>query len=134
MSYKFINFVLTHPKAVAFRKYIKGAPCAEEHFYITLFHLPEAPVGKAPSHPVSSTSIWMYSASASLRCNASQRHSVCIAEVGTMASIRHESAFFFNKYYEHLDHVIMDCAEERIVHRNKFEYFRDCSKRIRSLV
>ena len=47
MSYAFVDFLFTNPKVIALRKYMKGAECAEEHFYITLYHLPEAPVGTA---------------------------------------------------------------------------------------
>ena len=126
MSYVFIHFILMHPKAIALRIYLKGVVLAEKHFYITLFHLPEAPVGKSPIHQISSTRIWMFSDNSHLKCNAAERHHVCIAGVGTMKSIHKSSTFFFNNYSEELDHIIMDCAEKRIVQKNIQEYSKDC--------
>jgi len=32
---------------------------------------------------------------------------------------------FFNKYFMEVDHVIMDCMEERLVKQNMLEYARD---------
>ena len=129
MSYAFTHFVLTHPKAIALRKYLKGALIAEEHFYVTLYHLPEAPVGEAPIHLISSSSIWLNSDYERQMCNAKIRHIICIAGVGTMKEVRGRANFFFNKYSEKVDHVIMDCAEKLIVQRNILEYSNDCSKR-----
>ena len=37
-------------------------------------------------------------------------------------------AFFQNKYFMELDHVAMDCMEERIVDMNKREYELECQK------
>ena len=125
MSYAFADFVLTHPKAIALRKYLKGALIAEEHFYITLYHLLEAPVGEAPIHLISSISIWFKSYAEIEMCNAAAQHNLCIAGVGTMQSIHGRAEFFFNKYHEEVDHVIMDCIEKLIVQRNILEYSND---------
>ena len=120
MTYAFANFVLR-----------KGSLNSEEHFYSTLFHLREAPVGKAPIEPTLSVSIWINDYSANIahermKCNGEERNEVCIAGVGTMKSINTSEAFFFNKYFARQDHVIMDCVEERIVARNRLEYSKDC--------
>ena len=130
MSYKFADFVLRHPKATALRKYIKGATSPEEHFYISLYHLPEAPIGEPPSDNLMtlSTSIWLFYPPALAKCNGTGRHGLCIAGVGTMKTISHRSAFFFNKYFEETDHVVMDCLEKRIVTRNKLEQQEDCTQ------
>lgn len=129
MSYNFTHFVLTHPKAISFRKYIKGSMSAEEHFYISLYHLPEAPIRETPSdvHTTLSTCIWMHYVPAQAQCNGRERHGLCIAGVGTMNTISNFSAFFFNKYLATDDHVVMNCLEERIVARNKLEQVKDCT-------
>ena len=44
-----------------------------------------------------------------------------------MKFISSAGEFFFNKYSENQDYVIMDCAEERIVEKNKLEFAKDCS-------
>ena len=129
MSYAFVDFALTHPKAIALLKYLKGANGAEEHFYITLYHLPEAPVGEATIHHISSSTIWTTSDDERRKCKATERHSICIAGVGTMKSVRGRAEFFFNKYSEEVDHVIMDCTEKAIVQRNILEYSSDCSRK-----
>ena len=128
MSYTFVDFLLTNPKAVALRKYIKGAESAEEHFYITLYHLPEAPVGIAPVHRNVISAIWVFSNASEHTCSATSQHHLCIAGVGTMKFINTAGEFFFNKYSENQDHVIMDCAEKKIVEKNKLEFTKDCSQ------
>ena len=105
--------------------------CAEEEFYVTLFHLPEAPIGNVPFHQASVGALWVYTNQARHECNAAVRHDVCLVGVGTMKMIGSRTEFFMNKYSEEHDHVIMDCAEKRIVERNKAEYIKDCSERKR---
>ena len=128
MSPAFIDFLFTHPKAIALRKYVEGAICAEEHFYVTLYFLPEAPVGIAPPvHEFSVHQIWMYTSAAHQICNDAVEHEMCIVGVGTMKFLLSGREFFINKYSENRDHVIMDCAEKRIVKKNILEYSKDCS-------
>ena len=127
MSSDFVDFLFTNAKAIALRKYMKGAECAEEHFYITLYHLPEAPVGNATVHRNVISAVWVFSNASHQTCSATVRNHLCIAGVGTMKFINSASEFFFNKYSENHDHVIMDCAEKRIVEKNKMEFAKDCS-------
>ena len=134
MSHAFIDFLFTHHKLIAFRKYVVGAQCAEEHFYITLFHLPEAPIGNAPFHKAAVGQIWVLSGATRLACDAAVRHDICVAGVGTMKLLHSRGEFFYNKYLEKEDHVIMDCAEKRIVEKNKLEYAKDCSENKTSFV
>ena len=130
MSFAFVDFLFTHPKANALRKYLEGAICAEEHFFISLYHLPEAPVGNAPFHQHSVYQMWTFTKESQQRCNGPMQHDMCIVGVGTMKSIRSMGVFFVNKYSENKDHVIMDCTERRIVEKNKMEYSKDCSKAV----
>ena len=108
---------------------MKGALRAEEHIYITLFHLPEAPIGNAPFHQRAIHQLWTaYKGAEQLR-NAAEQHGICIDGVGTMKWLYSRGEFFYNKYLEKKDHVIMDCTEKRIVAKNKLEYAKDCSTR-----
>ena len=38
----------------------------------------------------------------------------------------HQPTFFFNKYFMEMDHVVMDCMEQRLVEQNRREYENDC--------
>ena len=135
MSYSFTEFILTNFVAIALRKYIKGAGNAEEHFYASLFWLPEAPV-KEPdgeTHMRLTASIWESSPNSNLTCRGTFRNEVCIVGVANLNYIRGyqklKKHLFFNKYFSSQDHVIMNCVEEHLVRQNQLEYLKDCHQR-----
>lgn len=57
-----------------------------------------------------------------------QVHHVCIVTVSDLPQMVRKSPLFFNKYLDHIDHVVMDCAEERLIETNLREYREDCVK------
>ena len=131
MSYPFTKFILTHSKAIALRKYLKGAGNAEEHFYTTLFRLPQAPVEVAVEDRVALVaSIWEASSNSNVTCRGTFVHEVCILGVANLnylsKLLEQKSTFFFNKYFASQDHVIMNCLEEHLVRQNQLEYHNDC--------
>ena len=137
----FVSFLLTHEKAVALREYLKDVKIPEEHFYSTLYKLPDVPGGPPKQGivmPDVVACIWMYSDYAQHHqqelCKGNIVHHICILNSVDLPTVyskgvnAHHPAFFFNKYFMERDHVIMDCMEERIVKQNRLEYENDCLK------
>ena len=137
----FVSFLLTHEKAVALREYLKDVKTPEEHFYSTLYQLPDVPGGPPKQGTVMPnvvTCIWMFSDYAQHHqqelCKGNIVHHICILSSGDLHTVyskgvsAHRPTFFFNKYFMEWDHVIMDCMEERIVKQNRLEYENDCLK------
>ena len=135
MTYSFTEFILTNYMAIGFRNYIKGAGNAEEHFYISLFKLPQAPVEEANGYTRMrvTASIWESAPNSDVYCHGSFRNEVCIVGVAQLNRLRDylelKNHFFFNKYISRQDHVIMNCLEEYLVHQNRLEYQKDCLNR-----
>ena len=140
----FAHFLLTGEKAKDFREYLKDVQSPEESFYASLYHLPEAAF--YGGHPGNATtgmpripgwlesSIWLNHGNRSQEklnyCSGKVVHSLCIVNSGDIHRIYkralHWEHFFFNKYSMEEDHVVMDCMEERLIHRNINEYIHDC--------
>ena len=108
----------------------------EEHFYPTLFRIPGVPGGYNPRiHylPVMHC-IWLSNREGLKKsCNGSIVHDICIVNYADLPHVMNDtnngsSAFFHNKYFMELDHVAMDCMEERIVDINRREYALDCAE------
>lgn len=134
-SRTFVHFLLSNKKAIAFRKYLRDVYAPEEHFYSSLYCLPEAPGAKPPKSikvPTVDKSIWVSTASTRKRLCKSRMivHIICILSYADLPTLRKYAVlseyFFMNKYFMEWDHVIMDCMEEKLVERNKVEYRRDC--------
>ena len=77
-------------------------------------------------------SIWLAKLSPSdvlERCSGFKRHAVCIVAIGDLHRVYeigvNKNSLFFNKYFMEVDHVIMDCMEERLAKQNMLEYARD---------
>ena len=136
-SRQFASYMLTSKKAITFRNYLKPVYIPEEHFYASLYMLPEAPGGrpvdKSVKVPIVNDVVWLSSRWAKTHrwniCHGSDVHSVCVLDCYDLHTIfNHESnTFFFNKYFMEKDHIIMECAEEKLVQHNKQEYENDCS-------
>ena len=137
----FMSFLLTHETAVALREYLKDVKVPEEHFYSTLYKLPNVPGGPPKSSvmiPLVSLYIWMNNDYARQHehevCKGKNIHFICVLSSGDLPTVyskgvnAHCPTFFFNKYFMEMDHVIMDCMEERIVKQNRLEYENDCLK------
>ena len=136
-SRQFVSYILTSKKAIAFRNYLKSVYIPEEHFYASLYMLREAPggrpLGKSVKVPIVDDVIWLTRRWAKRHrwsvCHGFEVHKVCVLDCYDLHTIfNHQSnAFFFNKYFMEKDHIIMECAEERLVERNMQEYKNDCS-------
>jgi len=136
-SRKFASYILSSKKAIALRNYLRTVYIPEEHFYASLYLLPEAPGGRPVNRsikvPVVSKTIWLSSRWAqdhkSQLCHGWEVHALCVLSCYDLHTIFKYGgdSFFFNKYFMERDHTVMDCAEERLVQRNLLEYRNDCS-------
>ena len=82
--------------------------------------------------PFPEVSIWLIRLGPRLtteHCSGLKVHSLCIIATGDLHRVYkigvNEDFFFFNKYFMEIDHVIMDCMEERLVKQNMVEYAQD---------
>ena len=141
LTRQFAHFILTNQKAIDFRQYLNDVWIPEESFYASLYQLfwltkSEIQGGHSNSvtPPISyiEVSIWLAKLSPSdvlERCSGFKRHAVCIVATGDLHRVYefgvNKDFFFFNKYFMEVDHVIMDCMEERLVKQNMLEYARD---------
>jgi len=136
LTWHFAHFLLTNQKAIDFRQYLNDVWMPEEEFYASLYHIPEAENHGGYSGnmalPVSylEICIWLIKKhTISDFCSGLKVHSVCIVATGDLSRVYKlgvsKGRFFFNKYFMEVDHVIMDCIEERLVQQNKLEYAQD---------
>ena len=132
-----MKFILTDRRAIDFRNYCRGVYIPEEHFFASLFWMRDAPDGefrrdKTGIIPLVSDMVWVEDSKHTARCAGTVVHGICILSSGDLQTVytkgvlSHTNRFFYNKYFMHLDHVVMDCMEERLVLQNKLEYIRDC--------
>lgn len=135
ISRDFLNFIFTNQKARDFRHYMLDVRVPEEHFYPSLYMLPEAPKGDPMAGGVRVIVSKAYWTGGNPKlCTGKSVHAVCILNVADLPRIMKEGSgattyFFFNKYFMEEDPVIMECFERRIVSLNKLEYHRDCLER-----
>ena len=132
---QFMEFILGNEKAVDFRNYLQDVRNAEESFYASLFHLPEAATlggyqkGVQQNFAVEKA-IWLNSLEAKITskfCSGRNVHNICIVSFRDLHHIlKNGRSFFFNKYFMEWDNVVMDCAEERLIALNRGEYRNDC--------
>ena len=137
LSRDFVHFLFNDHLSVEFRKFLSGVRSGEEHFYASLYVLPQAKGGRPPAVrddriPLINEALWMWTPSVS-KCPGGQVvHHVCILTAAEMGIVeerrlrRDQPVFFFNKYFLELDPTPMDCAEEQLVRTNIEEYLSDC--------
>ena len=139
LSEPFIHFMLHNRKAIALYDLMLETIIPEEHFYATLFMAPGTPGGYNPHIPMvkyieMDHCFWRITKKdRKRRCFGKTVHNICVVNFGDLPRIMKETengrtALFHNKYFMELDHVVMDCMEERIVHMNKREYEMECTK------
>ena len=138
LTRQFAHFLLTNQKAIDFRHYLNDVWMPEESFYASLYQFPEAACYGGHSNtvtlpiPFPEVSIWLTRLDQRLtaeHCSGLNVHSLCIVATGDLHRVYeigvNEDFFFFNKYFMEVDHVIMDCMEERLVKQNMVEYAQD---------
>lgn len=125
-SHEFVQFIVTNQKAQDLRTYMCGAVSPEEHFYISLYALPEAPkAGNIIDHGIIvSKSFWDQSCSKAIRF-------VCILGMAELDRIKSftqngRTVFFFNKYLAEYDSQIMDFMEGALFSRSLPELQSGC--------
>ena len=131
----FMSFLLNNETAIALRKYLKDVLIPEEHFYGSLYKLPNVPGGppRKPNVKIPSVykTIWLTSGH-NEPCKGREVHGICVVSSGDLPLVYSmglnpgQPVFFFNKYFMEWDHVVMDCTERRLVEMNKLEYEQDC--------
>ena len=128
-----MSFFLTNKTAIALRGYMKDVKVPEEHFYASLYRLPDVPGGrlkkKGIAVPHVYTCVWLIKPTHPV-CKGISCHKICIVGSGDLPLIYRQGVnghtFFFNKYFMEMDHVVMDCMEQRLVEQNRREYENDC--------
>jgi hypothetical protein len=135
LSEPFINFLLHNQIAKDLYTFLNDTKYPEEHFYATLFKTPGVPGGYSPNIPgyfQVEHCFWQTTEEARNKsCHGETVHKICVVNFQDLPRIMRETQFgktalFHNKYFMELDHVIMDCMEERIVAKNKREFEMDC--------
>jgi hypothetical protein len=133
LTKRFVEFILDDMEVNTFRNFLVNAMSPEEFFYATINQMTRAPDNYASAKaknitlklPFVSSSYWGHQTTYCV--DKKQNHDICIISVADMLSLNTiDNVFFFNKYWITYDHVVMDCAEERLVRRNQQEYDRDC--------
>lgn len=135
----FIKFILTNKKAIDFRHYLRNVFIPEEHFFASLYWVKEAPDGQyardqTGTIPLVSDMVWVdqNNRKSGPPCSGEGVHNICILSSGDLNTVyvkgvlRRMPQFFYNKYFMHVDHVVMDCMEQRLVQQNQLEYIHDC--------
>ena len=141
LSYPFVHFMLNNPSAMKLYDFMLETDFPEEHFYPTLWMAPGTPGGYNPQIPKEGYFevghyFWRTNSyELSFPCFGETIHGICVVSAGDLPRIMDETkngstALFQNKYFMELDHVVMDCMEERIVDMNKREYELECSNDI----
>ena len=138
LSASFVQFLIKNSSAqLLFDFFISKTAMAEEHFYATLFRMPNVPGGYNPQIPKDDYFevghyFWRTNAQElSLPCFGKSVHSICVVNYADLPRIMGETkngsnALFQNKYFMKYDHIGMDCMEERIIAMNKEEFQHDC--------
>jgi len=130
LSFQFINFLFTNSSATHLYNFFKTCKMPEEHFYATVYRIPNVPGGYNAKNQKHSFNIdnyfWRtgsYTTEQQRQCSGSIVHQICIVDVGDLNRTLEagKRALFHNKYFMDYDHVIMDCMEERIVITNQLE-------------
>ena len=134
-SRAFIHFLLNDPLSLEFHKFLSKVRSAEEHYYASLYVLPQAKGGKPPKSEkeVLMVNEAMWTPPMTNCPGGHVVHHVCILTAADMHLVeryrtrQHIPDLFFNKYFLELDPTPMDCMEEQLVRTNMEEYLRDCT-------
>ena len=143
-SRAFVHFLLYDPLSRKLHGYLSTVYDPEEHFYSSLYALPQAKGARPPKQllrksdiPLVDNIIWVNRTGQEHHlgdfCPGQKNvHSICILTAAELAQIEklgvrsQRPVFFFNKYFLEWDPTAMDCMEERLVQANMDEYRRDC--------
>ena len=141
VSFQFVNFLLANSTSVhLFEFFRENCDIPEEHYYATVYMLPNVPGGY--NHDMSKSYIFVTSNNFwrlhhhiiknSWQCSGRIVHNICVVNVGDIHRILTSTnaggkALFHNKYFMEIDHVVMDCMEETIIAKNTLEYENDNS-------
>ena len=144
-SRAFVRFLLHHPLSIKLRRYLATVYAPEEHFYSSLYALPQAQGARPPKSlirpgdmPIVDQFIWVNNRwmlrHLQKYCpGRRQVHGICILTAPDLGKIEklgvglRQPVFFFNKYFMEWDPTPMDCMEEHLVRTNMEEYSRDCA-------
>ena len=135
LSRDFVRFILTDARAKTLKLFLQDVRSAVELFFNTLNQLDDAPGGVSAiplnlTLPQVTVRFWKLNHLPGF-CSAQKYvHGVCIADVGDLPKLKTGSEqrtwLFYNKYILEYDHIVMDCMEDLLIHRNHKEYNHDC--------
>ena len=138
LSYKFVNFLLTNSTAIQLYNFFLTCEIPEEHYYATVYMIPNVPGGFNPDMPrsyyfLTDSYFWRtkkFIEKNGRQCSGMIVHNICIVDSGDLKRIVNATnygkmALFHNKYFMEYDHVVMDRMEERILSKNKLECLED---------
>ena len=134
LTKEFIHFLNTDKKALELWDNLRDVSSPEEYLYATVNQWSSSPGNvhqlKSRGHhsPIIVEVFWVHGGIyiPGFCLDRYQVHHVCIASVSDLPQMVINSPMFFNKYLDHYDHVVMDCAEERLIRTNLLEYRKDC--------
>lgn len=150
----FVKYLFEDDLANDFYLFLRDVQSPDEEYFSTLNHLPEAPgslhqleaKGLTNKLPQVSASFWFSGLKNSIAripivgklllphpiCKQShQVHGMCVAGIRDLSTIKHVlmdagNVMFFNKFMQSFDPVVMDCAEQNLIERNRQEFLADC--------
>ncbi len=134
VSFQFAKHLLTDRKALDLYKFFLNCRMPEEHYYATVYKLPNFPGGfnaelpKGLYVPVE-RAFWRFK-NGKAQCHGRIVHNICIVNAADLNHVMTRSNYgtagmFHNKYFMEDDHTVMDCVEEMIVEKNIEEHERD---------
>lgn len=128
VSHAFASYLDTNSRALKVRDFFKRCRSPEEHYYATLFMMHGVPGGYSKElanfyFPLENV-YWSFKPH---NCSGKYVHKICVVNLGDLQEVANSSGFLFhNKYFMEYDHTVMKCMEEKIVERNKLEYYQEC--------
>ncbi len=82
--------------------------------------------------PITESCWWLYSEATKKLCAGWNVHDVCVIANGNLQHLdyrydptKDQQTFFHNKFFIERDRVVMDCAEEELLRRNREERLTD---------
>ncbi len=129
LSFKFIRFLLNNDTAVHLYIFFKTVVIPEEHFFASVYMLPNVPGGYDPDMGLNLHTVQVFWKGSGRKCNGLYVHKICIVKAGDLRRILEASnygkkAFFHNKYFKENDYTVMDCMEERIFFKEQVRICR----------
>ena len=134
LTKEFIQFLNTDKKALELWNNLREVSSPEEYLYATVNQWPSSPGNvhllklRGHTSPIIVEVFWVHGGifKPGYCLDHYEIHHVCIASVSDLPQMVSRSPMFFNKYLDHYDHVVMDCAEERLLQVNLLEHRKDC--------